>query len=312
MDIMPLRLRAYCFTINNYTPEELEKLREYSTKCRYLVFGFEIAPTTGTPHIQGFMQPKTRVRVSTLQKCISSGIHVEETRGTPQQAADYCKKDGNFEEFGELIDPGDQGAIGGEMEKKRWRLISQMAREHKFTEIEELDPCAYIRCYFSIKAIAKDHLMRVEDLSKPTGVWIHGPSGVGKSYGIREVCYHHELPMYDKPCNKWWDGYDYEPVVLIDDFDKTHACLAHYLKRWGDSYSFTAEVKNSAIRIRPRMVVVTSQYPIEGIWDDAESRDAIRRRYEQVYLNNLESALKWRDLQKSEKIEFHNRHNLSL
>jgi len=304
---MPTVLRAYCFTINNYTPDEVEKLRAYATKCRYLVFGYEVAPTTQTPHIQGFMQPEKRVRVSTLQKVISQTMHIEKTRGTPQQAADYCKKDGQFEEFGKLNNPEEQG----EIEKERWRRIWNLAKAHKIEEIAESDPHAAVACYHSICSIGKDHLLRVEDLSKPTGLWIYGPSGVGKSYGIRQICEHHELLVYDKPCNKWWDGYNNEIVVLIDDFDKTHSCLGHYLKRWGDSYAFTAEVKNSAIRIRPRMVVVTSQYPIESIWDDCESRDAIKRRYTQIYLDNVETALKWRETQKAEKIEFNNTHNVN-
>jgi hypothetical protein len=26
-----------------------------------------------------------------------------------------------------------------------------------------------------------------------------------------------EQAIYDKPSNEWWDGYDGEPVVLVDD-----------------------------------------------------------------------------------------------
>lgn len=44
----------WCFTLNNYTLKEYEALQ--NQECRYLLMGKEIAPTTGTPHIQGYIQ----------------------------------------------------------------------------------------------------------------------------------------------------------------------------------------------------------------------------------------------------------------
>ena len=80
----------------------------------------------------------------------------------------------------------------------------------------------------------------VEDRDVLDNVWVCGPSGCGKSSWVRET-----YPVfYSKSMNKWWDGYDHEDVVVLDDFDPKHAeFLSYYLKIWADHYSFNAEVK---------------------------------------------------------------------
>lgn len=88
-------------------------------------------------------------------------------------------------------------------------------------------------------------------------------------------------------CNKWWDGYRGEDVILLDDFDKAHACLSHHLKRWADRYSFRAEMKGAAMQLRPKLIVVTSQFKIEDIWSDDETIDALNRRFKKIHIANL-------------------------
>jgi len=308
---MPAKqLRSFCFTWNNYTEEDLEKVRNYKVMCRYLVFGLETGES-GTPHIQGYCQLINRVAFNTLKKLFPK-MHIEETRGTPEEASTYCKKDGVIEEFGELGTTAKGADKGGAAEKARWQNVIEMAKKGDLDAIAESDPSAYLRMYGTLRQIAKDHLPKVDDLPTTTGLWIYGPSGVGKSRSVRQIMAARNTPIYDKPINKWWDGYSNEPCVLIDDFDKTHAVLGHYLKRWGDHYAFTCEIKGGALRIRPKIVIVTSQYSIEQIWEDHETRDAIKRRFKVQYLDNIETALVWREGELKDAIEFNNEHNLEL
>lgn len=89
-----------------------------------------------------------------------------------------------------------------------------------------------------------------------------------------------EQSLYIKAQNKWWDGYQAEEAVLIDDFDKGGACLGHYLKIWADKWACTGEVKGATIPLNFKRIYITSNYSIEELFpDDMEMQKAIRRRF---------------------------------
>lgn len=43
------RSRSWQFTVNNYIDSDLTRLAQ--VECVYIVYGKEVAPTTGTPHL---------------------------------------------------------------------------------------------------------------------------------------------------------------------------------------------------------------------------------------------------------------------
>lgn len=92
----------YVFTLNNPTPPEVAALRDsWEQHYTYLVYGRETGDN-GTPHLQGYFRLIRRERLTTCkQKPAMQRAHLEPMRGTSGQAAAYCKKDGDFDEFGE-------------------------------------------------------------------------------------------------------------------------------------------------------------------------------------------------------------------
>lgn len=61
----------------------------------------------------------------------------------------------------------------------------------------------------------------------------------------------------------------------------------HY-KRWFDRYPITVEVKGGQMVINPELVIVTSQYTPEQIWEgDTTTLDAIRRRVMLISMTSL-------------------------
>lgn len=110
--------KRWCFTVNNPTPAEEQALLDNPDSFEYLVFGREHGQNN-TPHLQGYFILKTRLRLRNVK--LLAGLqraHLEVSRGTPEQAADYCKKDGDFEERGRL--PNGQGKRSDFEQLKEW------------------------------------------------------------------------------------------------------------------------------------------------------------------------------------------------
>jgi len=114
------RVSRWCFTINNpVAGDEARLVALIPTTLKYLVFGREVGES-GTPHLQGFAVSHVSTRFAAAKAAISDRAHLEPARGTSKQAADYCKKDGDFEELGQP--PSEQGKTHRFDELKAWVL----------------------------------------------------------------------------------------------------------------------------------------------------------------------------------------------
>lgn len=138
-----------------------------------------------------------------------------------------------------------------------------------------------MRYYGNIHKIAIDHMPKPLDLDTLENEWIYGPTGTGKSYGVRKAypgLYSHSNTT------KWWDGYQGEDVVLIDDLGKkTFEWLGEYIKIWADHYSFIADFKGKSRCIRPKKIIITSNYKIEDMTDDINIIEPLKRRFKVIH-----------------------------
>lgn len=92
------RAYAYHFVINNYTDAQISALRTLcKTEAKKYIFGFEIAPTTGTPHIQGYFEFKNMRWRNALKKRIGYNGRMEKAKSGIDANYVYCGKTGNFE-----------------------------------------------------------------------------------------------------------------------------------------------------------------------------------------------------------------------
>lgn len=84
------KTRNWCFTINNYTEQELEQM-EHLENCK-MVFGKEVGEN-GTPHLQGYIQFPTPRTLSGVKKLTSKRIHLEPSYKGQVANVRYCTKE---------------------------------------------------------------------------------------------------------------------------------------------------------------------------------------------------------------------------
>lgn len=264
--------RAWVFTCNNYSNEDIEKIRNLG--AQYYVFGKEVGDS-GTPHLQGYVYFKSARRFTAMKKKLPN-FHLEPRYGTHLEARKYCIKDGDFEEAGEEPEKN-----GGD------KIQERIAKNKRLREqpIEELLDDG------TIGMLQVPQLKKAKDIvaarRKPyqhtdvRGVWIWGPPGVGKTHYARTKF---GDDIYIKAQNKWFDGYEDQKNIVLDDFDLKGECLSHLLKIWADKWPATGEVKGGHVNLQHEKFIITSNYRPSDIWPlDYQLLEAINRRFEIIH-----------------------------
>ena len=166
------------------------------------------------------------------------------SKSTLAQAINYCKKDGDYTERGKIRDGKDS----------RWADVIDLAEKGELDTIKEEYPDIYFMHKQKIESMVTRTFEPINDDLHNHFEWWVGPTGTGKS---RTAWEQFGNKRYLKGIHKWWDGYNYEEVVIIEEADpKRCEHMAHYFKTWFDHYPFRAEVKCSMLNnIRPTKMV---------------------------------------------------------
>lgn len=88
--------KKWIFTYNNYPEDAVETMENRFKELNILyIIGKEIAPTTGTPHLQGYFESEKRIRPTEALK-LDKKIHYETAKGTREENLRYCSKDKKY------------------------------------------------------------------------------------------------------------------------------------------------------------------------------------------------------------------------
>jgi len=277
------RSRNWCFTINNYTDEDRDRILANRDEFVWLIYQPEIG-ANGTPHLQGavvFANPRA---MGGVKRLLSPRAHLEVMRGTPAESAAYCSKDDTRDtgaSFG-VFEHGDMPAGPGQGARTDLAAIGQRLVEGaSLAAIAQAYPSDFIRYHAGFRAL-QSQVVTVRKW-KTRVWWYYGTTGTGKSHAAR---LQFEDAYWKNPTHTWWDGYDPgTESVIIDDY-RCNFCHFSELLRLFDEYPLQLQVKGGTVQFRARDIVITAPHRPEVMWQGrtAEDLGQLMRRIEVIRL----------------------------
>jgi len=280
------RYRRWTFTFNNYTEEDIKVLKYFNHT--YIIFGKEVAPTTGTPHLQGYLEIKHGRCWKSLNKVFNGRCYWAVAKGDAAQNYIYDTKDEDYYEHGEPLAMR-KGARNDLVQ------VTKMVQEGcSLREIYSAG-LGYQACRHAERILSVSEPCRQE--SKVQVAWIYGKPGIGKTLIPWDLTVKH-LGGIKISNLVFVQGYDRHKYVVVDDLRPTDKCCGSYvnLLHFLDPYAHSVEVKGSSRQLVATHVFITSPLTPEQFsrtYDYSEDEYQLRRRIHKLFhLPNDREALK--------------------
>jgi hypothetical protein len=260
--------RIWGFTLNNYTPEEVEMVKTMDmTGILYMCFQTEVAPTTGTPHLQGMFSFPGRGRrfngVKALPGMARARLDTKSKGAWVNRV--YCTKQDTraiegyeFFEAGEVPVPQGRRTDIQDIKKvidETGSLRAALNEAHSFQQLQ-----------------AAKMALTLMDPPLRDGIqvrWYWGATGTGKTRAAYEESGANQ-PGADVWVSadtlQWWDGYDGHKNVIIDDY-RRNACTFVDLLKILDRYRKRVPVKGGFVPLCATNFWITAPKPPDVMWE---------------------------------------------
>ncbi len=266
--------RNYCFTLFEQGTGLPTWSPDWQNSVRYCVYQWELCPKTNRLHMQGYVELTKVAKWPGVKKIFGyTTLHLGRRQGSPEQAREYCIKEDTRickgEEWGEF--KGNQGArsdLSSIKEKVKAGVRTRdLYEDHFATMVRHGKGIDKARLYL-------DPPNRWRNVHV-TFIW--GKGGVGKS---RSVWDKEEDLFCLENDTAWWDGYDGQIALLLDDFygQVKYSLLLRIL----DSYPLMRQNKGGTIWARWERIYITSNEPPEQLYQFLVDRYPFNRRIDKV------------------------------
>ncbi len=260
------RSKYFCLTIN----ENAECFWELYTSFEYMDDFFDTEDPTvtyfcgqreigeaGNVHLQCYVEYALRVRMRQVRSMFP-GAHIERRLGTAEEAAKYCldetKRRDHPDREVNHVEYGQRSITRQGARTDMERLKGWCKRKRSYKEISEEFFGQWLRYEKGIRSYCD---LRAEPREDRTETWIlYGPSGTGKSTLAFQYAMKNHWTIFNQDGSQWWDGYDGEECIIVDEFDGEWSY--RFWKLLCDRQPLKVPVKGGYRQFKAKCVIFTS------------------------------------------------------
>lgn len=260
------KCKSFVFTINNYTKKCVDMVK--AVPAVRIIAGFEVGKS-GTKHIQGAVVFKHAHTYKSASAALGGRASVAKMMGK-WEAQDYCFKDG---EIVRMEDNSRQGERTDLLEfMKKIETTDELSLMYMLPEMCAKYPRFESRFRFLINKKRSKKFRQIKVHVR----W--GAAGTGKTRSVMEMDDVFKFNDYEKGAG-WWDGYENEKILLIDEFygGIQYSKFLEIL----DGYQVRLKIKGSHAYGAWDTVYITSNKPPEE-WYKHGMTPALARRITSV------------------------------
>lgn len=239
--------RFWCFTINN--PKCLLDCDDIQIRMpclSYCIYSEEVGES-GTYHFQGYLELSRGQRLSYVRR-FDEGGHYEIRRGTQDEAINYCRKPDETHVCGPYEWGHPSVGQGARVDIDKFKKDIESGKSVR--ELAEDHLSFFLRYTQGAKYLME--IFKPCKPRKPRVIWLYGPPGTGKTQSVH---LRHDS-VYPKPHSRWFDGWDNQDVLLLDDF--CGYLPFHELLQLLDRYTFRGEIKGGFVLVNPCSIYLCS------------------------------------------------------
>lgn len=246
---------------------------------RYLVYQKEICPKTNRPHFQGYAELYKPRTMGGFKKAMGTEkIHVAPRIKSQAEARNYCmKEDTRADPTAVPIEYGifEKDIDGNAGKRTDLEACAKHIEENGLDSAIFMYAGIYMRYHGGMEKLASHYQKKRKLGDDITVTVLWGVSGAGKTY---QAWTRESGDVYIKdPTQKWWDGYNGEEAVIIDEIKTGQIVDMSTLLRWIDRYPCRVERKGSSNMLNARRFYLTSnQHPKD--WYPNEYYAPLERR----------------------------------
>lgn len=305
-------LKKWAVTYNKPKVDEEELAERLKNSGKVAGFAFQKEKgANGTEHYQMYVELKNQSRMDGVKEIIGDDtIHCEGAKATRAQNVNYCTKAESRE--GEPVVWGTCNEKGGQGERTDLKkfgeavinargLTNEIINEHVGAAIKYGKHACNLVTFMNYndakkeahakvvaRKMAREEGRRIEGIKPRELVLMFGPTAVGKTTLAEEMAldYDEDNLAYKKHGNnKWWDNYQGEKAVIVDEWKIGFASFEEFNALTNEGIAL-CETKGGHVTMQAKAMLFTSNRHPMHIFECKKNEPryrALARRFAKVY-----------------------------